>query len=233
MKLSRNAGSLLSAAIAAVLANSAYATNGMNLEGYGPVATAMGGASMAYDNGTAAVMNNPATLGLMSDGARLDVALGMLGPRVEATLAIPNNNMTANSDSNAFFMPAVGYARKNGVWTYGLGVFAQGGMGTEYGGTTWMSNPGQQATSPGLVNRSEVGVGRVILPLVYQAGSAWRVGGSLDFVWAGMDLQMAMNRAQFENLASTKTIGSASGTMMDKFGPMYEPFLGTGISDLH
>jgi len=44
---------------------------------------------------------------------------------------------------------------------------------------------------------------------------------------------MAMNRAQFENLASTKTIGSASGTMMDKFGPMYEPFLGTGISDLH
>ena len=41
-----------------------YATNGMNLEGYGPIATAMGGASMAYDNGTAAVINNPATLAL-------------------------------------------------------------------------------------------------------------------------------------------------------------------------
>ena len=41
-----------------------WATNGMNLEGYGPIATGMGGASMAYDNGTAAMMNNPATLQL-------------------------------------------------------------------------------------------------------------------------------------------------------------------------
>ena len=38
----------------------------MNMEGYGPIATGMGGASMAYDNGTAAVINNPATLGLMA-----------------------------------------------------------------------------------------------------------------------------------------------------------------------
>ena len=44
-----------------------HATNGMNLEGYGPIATGMGGASMAYDNGAAAMMNNPATLGLMPE----------------------------------------------------------------------------------------------------------------------------------------------------------------------
>ena len=116
MKLGLNAGSLLSAAIAAVLANSAYATNGMNLEGYGPVATAMGGASMAYDNGTAAVMNNPATLGLMADGARVDLALGMLGPEVKATVHTPNGDFGASSDANAFLMPALGYARKNGAW---------------------------------------------------------------------------------------------------------------------
>jgi hypothetical protein len=44
----------------------ALATNGMIMEGYGPVATGMGGAAMAYDNGTAAMANNPATLGLMA-----------------------------------------------------------------------------------------------------------------------------------------------------------------------
>jgi long-chain fatty acid transport protein len=33
----------------------------MNMEGYGPIACGMGGACMAFDNGTAAVMNNPAT----------------------------------------------------------------------------------------------------------------------------------------------------------------------------
>lgn len=232
MKLSRNLGCSVSAAIAVVLANSAYATNGMNLEGYGPVATAMGGASMAYDNGTAAVMNNPATLGLMSDGARLDVALGMLGPDVESTVTTSQGNMSASSDSNAFYMPAMGYARKHGMWTYGLGVFGQGGMGTEFGGTTWMSNPGQQATSPGLVNRSEVSVGRLVVPLVFQPASAWRVGGSLDFVWAGMDLQMAMSQTQFLNLTTPgkQNIGTASGTLAQGFG---QAFQGGAITKLH
>ena len=55
----------LCAAILTLLTPTAHATNGMNMEGYGPIAAAMGGASMAYDNGTAAMMNNPATIGLM------------------------------------------------------------------------------------------------------------------------------------------------------------------------
>jgi long-chain fatty acid transport protein len=40
----------------------------------------MGGASMAYDNGTAALMNNPATLALMADGTHVDLAAGVLDP---------------------------------------------------------------------------------------------------------------------------------------------------------
>ena len=67
-----------------ILVPAAHATNGMNLEGYGPIATGMGGASMAYDNGTAAMMNNPATLSLMDSNARLDVAFGTLGPNITA-----------------------------------------------------------------------------------------------------------------------------------------------------
>lgn len=62
-----------------------FATNGMNLEGYGPVSMGMGGTGMAFDHGTAAVMHNPATLGLMPAGHRLDVALdrhGFLHARV-------------------------------------------------------------------------------------------------------------------------------------------------------
>ena len=51
---------------------SAFATNGMNLEGYGPIAHGMGGASMAYDNGTAAIMNNPATLACGPSTRRLE-----------------------------------------------------------------------------------------------------------------------------------------------------------------
>lgn len=174
------------------------ATNGMNLEGYGPIATGMGGASMAYDNGVAAVMNNPATLGLMGEGHRVDAALGFLGP-----------NITTNaekSSSNAFYMPAAGWIKKTGQFAYGVGMFAQGGMGTQYR---------NGVAVPGLQERSEVGVGRLIAPLSYNATDKLTVAGSVDLVWAGMDLQMAMNGATFNNMMGA---GLISGSMMAPFG---------------
>jgi long-chain fatty acid transport protein len=156
------------------LAGSAYATNGMNVEGYGPIATGMGGASMAYDNGTAAMMNNPATLGLAADGNRFDVALGFLGPDV-------SSSMSGASGGDAYFMPAAGWTRKSGNLTYGVGMFAQGGMGTEY-----------VQGLDGLPERSELGVGRLIAPLAFNVNQNLTIGGSVDFVWAMLDMRMAM-----------------------------------------
>src|SRR5512145_2752313 len=104
-------------------APAAYATNGMNLEGYGPIATGMGGASMAYDNGSAAMMNNPATLSLMPEGNRLDVALGYLGPDV--TASVPMMGINSDSTGTAYYMPALGWVAKSGNTSYGLGMFAQ------------------------------------------------------------------------------------------------------------
>ena len=187
---------------------SAYATNGMNLEGYGPIAHSMGGASMAYDNGTAAVMNNPATLGLMEEGNRLDVALGMLGPNVTAKMqGMPD----AESSGGPYYMPALGWAQKRNQLTYGLGLFSQGGMGTEYDGSSFL------AAGSGETVRSEVGVGRLIAPLSYNINSQWTIAGSLDFVWAGMDIKMAMSGAQFSDMtvAGTQEYGTASGSMVD------------------
>ncbi|WP_035384423.1 outer membrane protein transport protein [Ferriphaselus sp. R-1] len=188
----------------------AHATNGMNLEGYGPVAASMGGASMAYDNGTAAVMNNPATLGLMKEGAQLDVAIGLLAPSISAKAG----PMAADSSATAFYMPAMGYARRSGQWTYGAGVMSQGGMGTEYSANSFM------AAGSGQTVRSEVGVGRVIVPLVYQATEDINIGGSVDFVWAGMDIKMAMPGASFMGMmpGTAQTYGSASGSMVNTLG---------------
>ena len=109
-------------AVAAMLPAVVYATNGMNLEGYGPVALGMGGASMAYDNGTAAVVNNPATIGLMPDGHRADFALGVLGPNVTASNSVGEVKSTAD----AFYMPAFGWVSKQGQLAYGVGLYAQG-----------------------------------------------------------------------------------------------------------
>ncbi len=183
-----------------------HATNGMLMEGYGPIATGSGGASMASDNGTAGMANNPATLGLMSQGARLDVAVGQLGPKV-ASQAGP---MNADSSANSFLMPAFGYTRRSDsglVW--GVGMFAQGGMGTEYGADSFL------AMGSGAPVRSELGVGRIILPLAMNLNSDLVVGGSLDYVWSNLDLRMAASGAQLGGMVTSASgnLGSALPAM--------------------
>ena len=128
---------VLLAAVAMLFAVPAAATNGMDLEGYGPISQAMGGASMAFDQGSAGLMSNPATLGLLPDGAtRVDVALGLLGPSV--TSRFPAFNLSADSDATAFWMPAIGALRHRGAMTFGLGVFGQGGMAFTWARTSVM-----------------------------------------------------------------------------------------------
>lgn len=177
----------------AVTGTSAWATNGMNMEGYGPVSTGMGGVSQAIDHGTAAMAQNPATLGLMDAGARLDIAFGRLSPDV--TSRVPGMP-AAKSSGTSYVMPALGYVKRTGPWIWGLGVFAQGGMGTEYGGDTFL------AAGSGQPVRSELGVGRVLMPLVYRMSPTFAVGGTLDFVWATLDMRMAASGAQLGQLAT-------------------------------
>lgn len=164
-------------------ATGAHATNGMNLEGYGPLGMSMGGASMAYDSGLAAMMNNPATLALTSQGTQMALAIHHLGPDVAV-------QGMANSGGDSYFMPALGWGRKEGALSYGVGMFAQGGMGTEYGN----ASPFSMGTGQDV--RSELGVGRLIFPLAYQVTPDFSVGASLDFVWAMLDVGMVADQAQ-------------------------------------
>ncbi len=174
----------------------AHATNGMNLEGYGPLGMSMGGASMAYDSGLAAMMNNPATLALTSQGTQMALALHHLGPDVTV-------QGVANSGGDSYFMPAVGVGRKEGALSYGVGLFAQGGMGTEYG----TASPFSMGTGQDV--RSELGVGRLIFPVAYEVTPNFSVGASLDFVWAMLDVGMVATRDQVNGM-SGQEIGAGN-----------------------
>lgn len=235
MKLKKIAGLLTFAGIV----SPALATNGMNMEGYGPIATGLGGASFAYDHGTAGLINNPATLGLMPSGtSRLDVAIGGLHPDVTTKMSGAN----ANSDGTAYYMPAIGYVRKDGRFTYGAGMMAQGGMGTEYGDSSFLSGfqsagfllSGGMAGSQGMSgagNRSELGIGRVMIPLTFDVSDSLRVGGTVDYLWGGLDLQMVMPGAMFAQFtgfggASASPLGRASGSLVQAFG-------GFGLQDVN
>lgn len=222
MKLKKIAALLAIAGISAPV----FATNGMNMEGYGPVATGMGGASYAYDNGTAGMINNPATLGMMPSGtARFDIAIGGLHPNVDSSMM----GMKASSGGDAYYMPAVGYVRKTDRLTYGIGMMAQGGMGTEYGTDTFLSGSQSMMTgafgpSSGQENRSELGIGRLMFPLAFDITDTFKLGGSIDYLWGGLDLQMTMTGGQFaqvlggmSNMASVtpaSTLPAAFGGFM-------------------
>jgi len=194
---------LVALCVAGVIAPQfANATNGMLMEGYGPIATGMGGASMAYDNGNAGMANNPATLGLMANGSRLDVALGGLHPDVVSKMSgMPD----ASSGGTAYYMPAIGWTNKKGGMAYGIGMFAQGGMGTEYKSTDWVG------AGSGQPSRSEVAVGNVIVPFAYDVSPELTVAGSMDLVWSSMDLQMAMSSTQMSGLESQGNLNMTMG----------------------
>jgi long-chain fatty acid transport protein len=50
--------------------------------------------------------------------------------------------------------------------------------------------------------RSELGVGRFIVPLAYEVNPDLVIGGSVDFVWAMMDLKMALPAAQLGGMVT-------------------------------
>lgn len=181
----------------------AMATNGMILEGYGPISTGMGGASQAYDHGNAAMAQNPATLSLAEDGARFDVAVGNLGPKITASMT---GMPSADSSGTAYMMPAIGYTRKANGLSYGVGLYAVGGMGTEYDASSFL------AMGSGTNVRSELGVGNLIFPVSYQVSPQLSIGGSIDFVWASMDLMMAASGAQLGGMV-TGSSGALGGAL--------------------
>ncbi len=188
---------LLCAATGPVLA-----TDGMIMEGYGPVSTGMGGVSQAVDHGTAAMSQNPATLALMKARARHDASFGLLGPKVASSMA---GMPTAESSGTAFVMPAFGYVRRSGSLVYGFGLFAQGGMGTDYGADSFL------AMGSGQPVRSELGVGSVQIPLAWQISPQFAVGATLDYMWSGLDMRMAASGAQLGGMVTSAggMLGSA------------------------
>lgn len=198
------------AALAAMAApvTSAMATNGMLMEGYGATATAMGGASQAYDVGNSGMAQNPATLGLQPEGStRIGINIGLLQPDVKSTAITSMGNMPAQSSGDKYLMPSFGYSKRSGDWTYGVGMFALGGMGTEYDANSFMGG------GSGLPARSELGVGNVLFPVAYQVNDQWTVGATVKFVWASLDLMMNASGFQLGSLYASGNGAFAPGNV--------------------
>ncbi|MBB5547646.1 hypothetical protein GGD70_008007, partial [Paraburkholderia fungorum] len=75
---------LMGLSVALSTMTNANATDVFNLEGYGPISRAMGGTGVAYNVGTAAMMENPATLGLMEEGSYFELGADVINTDIRA-----------------------------------------------------------------------------------------------------------------------------------------------------
>ncbi|NTW83391.1 MAG: aromatic hydrocarbon degradation protein [Chlorobiaceae bacterium] len=222
-----------SAIVLLVIAGStpAFATNGMNLEGYGAKSMAMGGTGMAYDTGNSAAMNNPATLGFIREGSS-EIGIGVRGLHPDVRLSY--GPYSDKSGSMAFYMPSLSYMRRDGRISWGAAVLSQGGMGTDFGSDSPIfaggrSLIGSMVSMSGESISTEVGVGRLMFPIAFHITESTTLGASLDFVWAGMDLQMDMDGNHFGKMMAGLG-GSVGGTMAGTLGSMMSP---SGITDIN
>ena len=209
-----------------------FATNGMNLEGYGAKSHALGGASMAFDTGNSAAMNNTATLGLMKNGQQ-ELGFGIRG--LHPDISVSYGPLSDTSDGTAYYMPSLSYMRKDGNIAWGAAFLAQGGLGTEYGNNSPLFQGGYSmlntlVSMSGKEIRSEVGGGRLMFPIAWNITPNTTIGASLDLIWTSMDLQMDMDGAHFLGMIGGQG-GSVSGSMYTALGGMMVP--GGAVTDIN
>lgn len=115
---------------AAGLSTSAFATNGYFSHGYGMKSKGMAGVGVAYGQDALAAATNPANMVLV--GNRWDVGVDYFRPQRESEIT-GVGTLDAN-DSENYFIPEFGYNKMiNSNMSFGVSVYANGGMATDYG----------------------------------------------------------------------------------------------------
>lgn len=124
------------------IATGAQATNGYFAHGYGMKAKGMAGVATASSDDAFGGANNPASMAFA--GNRFDLGIDLFSPRREASRTgsansfgpgDPGRNYSADSDSNYFLIPELGYNRMiNNNLALGVTVYGNGGMNTNYPG---------------------------------------------------------------------------------------------------
>ncbi|ANC47584.1 OmpP1/FadL family transporter [Pandoraea pnomenusa] len=202
---------------AVACASPAAATDVFNLEGFGPVSRAMGGTGAAFDIGPAAMMANPATLGLMLEGNHLYLGLDAVTTDIRATNTATGETARSGNHGNnngPYFAPEAAFVYRHGNYAFGTGIFAEGGLGTQYGGSSFLSRT-SHGTQTGLDQFSRLLVLRIPFAMSYRVTEKLTVGASLDAVWTSLNLGMLLDVSQIGALASQRRVsGSLVPTLL-------------------
>ncbi|WP_374342993.1 OmpP1/FadL family transporter [Azonexus sp.] len=207
------------AAFAALTASSpvALATDVFGLEGIGAVSRAMGGTAVAQDVGPGGMLTNPATLSLEKDGSQAMIGLDLVTTDIDVRNKTTGETARSGSHGNnrgPYFAPEVAYTQRIGDLAFGIGAFARGGLGTEYGKNSFLSR-GMGGTDTGLENSSRLLVLDIPLAASYRVNEDFTVGASLDAMWQGLNLDLFLRTDQVVALMGD---GRVSGGLAPALG---------------
>lgn len=205
----------------------AWATDVFHLEGIGAVSRAMGGTAVAQDVGPAGMLTNPATLSLAPNNRQAMVGFDL----VTTDIAVKNQSTgeTASSNSHGknrgpYLAPEAAFTQRVGDLVFGLGAFARGGLGTEYGKSSFLSRGidplSGTARNTGLENSSRLLVLDIPLAASFRASEALTVGASVDALWQGLNLDLFLRTDQVGALVGDNRVsGALTGTLLSTLAP--------------
>jgi len=141
--MKRNAKTLAAAAIGLGIVTPAFATNGDNLIGVGPISRSLGGTGVAApQDAISAVFSNPAAMCISPSCAspQADIALTMFMPEVNAgVMSASRGTYFGDSKDSIYTIPAMGVSFPLGGdasrWRVGFAAYGVSGLGVDYART--------------------------------------------------------------------------------------------------
>lgn len=203
--------------LSSTIVTCAHATDVFRLEGFGSISKAMGGTATAYDVGPAGMMSNPATLSLMKEGTQFLIGVDIIVTDIYTRNLSTGEKASSHSHSHnrgPYAIPQLAITYRTGKYTVGIGVFGQGGIGTEYGNSSFLS----QATGGLDTNLdvfSRLFVLNIPFAISYQFNEKLTIGASIDATWQGLNLNLLLGADQLGSLIQD---GRVSGSMLPTLG---------------
>ena len=207
----------LACAALSVSSSVALATDVFQLEGIGAVSRAMGGTAVAHDVGAGGMLTNPANLSFAPNDREAMIGFDL----VTTDITVKNKATGASVDSDThkknrgpYYAPEIAYTQRLGALSFGVGAFALGGLGTEYGRSSFLSQATGGAAT-GLANSSRLLVLDIPLAASYKVNDALTIGGSIDAMWQGLNLDLLLGADQVGSLIGA---GRATGSLVPALG---------------
>lgn len=115
--------------ISLLIVNETYSQNGTRLIGFDAKTTGRGGVSTGFFDNTSLLITNPAGISFLKENL-LDADFSMMLPKLKFTNTI--NDAEGNTASYPLPSAAITYTPKKSKITLGLGLFTNGGMGSDF-----------------------------------------------------------------------------------------------------